>query len=400
MKNNILKKNSIFGYVIASIFVVHFFISIFTGKWIFSDNPYNSYTLQSLAWLEGRLDLGRNYEYLELAQFGGNYYVSFPPFPSYIMLPFAIMFGEHTPDGLIAFIVCIFGAWYAYKIGLKLLKNEYEAAFWTLFIYIGSNVLFLTLDGWVWFFAQNLCFTLTFMTIYYAIENKPAKSFCCFAMSIGCRPFQLIYLPILIFVFAEKNNKKNIKRYIISILPACIIGITYMLLNYARFGSVWEFGHNYLPEFLEASNGQFSFQYMIENMKCLFRFPYFTEDLQIHFYEFNGTAFWLVSPIFLSFCLLMIQSLYRGENKEKAERCFLFLSVSCISLHILWFTTHKTMGGWHFGNRYTVDALPFVYLAICKVLHKKNCFSNSIHFWLCIFGIFVNTIGTIVFYLT
>ena len=47
--------------------------------------------LQAQSWLEGRLDLGKDYPYLELAVFGGKYYVSFPPFPSYIMFPFAAL---------------------------------------------------------------------------------------------------------------------------------------------------------------------------------------------------------------------------------------------------------------------------------------------------------------------
>ena len=88
-------------------------VMMFTGHWPTHHNPYNSYTLQACAWLEGRLDLGRDYTWLELAIVDGRYYVSFPPFPSYVMLPFAALFGENTPDGLIALSVTLLSVVYA-----------------------------------------------------------------------------------------------------------------------------------------------------------------------------------------------------------------------------------------------------------------------------------------------
>ena len=46
------------------------------------------------------------------------------------------------------------------------------------------------------------------------------------------------------------------------------IAVSYMLLNYFRFGNILEFGHNYLPEFMEQSeHGQFSVHYMVNNFK-------------------------------------------------------------------------------------------------------------------------------------
>ena len=48
-------------------------------------NPYNSYALQAARWLEGHLDLAENYAHLEIASYGGRYFISFPPF-SEVML--------------------------------------------------------------------------------------------------------------------------------------------------------------------------------------------------------------------------------------------------------------------------------------------------------------------------
>ena len=93
-----------------------FFVAwTFTGQWPWKSQAYNSYILQAQSWLEGRLDLGRDYPYLELAIFNNKYYVSFPPFPSYVMLPF-LLIGWNSCDSMIAFAVSLLGAVYAFNI--------------------------------------------------------------------------------------------------------------------------------------------------------------------------------------------------------------------------------------------------------------------------------------------
>ena len=86
------------------------------GGTLFAHCPWDSYTLQSLAWLEGRMDLDRDYSYLELAIYNGKYYVSFPPVPSVVMLPFAVVFGEQTPNNLIIMLVTMLCAAAAFSI--------------------------------------------------------------------------------------------------------------------------------------------------------------------------------------------------------------------------------------------------------------------------------------------
>ena len=71
------------------------------GGTLFTHNGWDSYTLQADAWLHGRIALDRDYPYLELAIYQGQYYVSFPPFPAVLMLPFVLVFGLDTPNNLI-----------------------------------------------------------------------------------------------------------------------------------------------------------------------------------------------------------------------------------------------------------------------------------------------------------
>ena len=163
MKKQVLpntKKTDLSSFLVIalSMLAVYWVVWSFTGMWPWTKNFYNSYTLQACRWLSGHLDLGQNYSHLEIAVFEGKFFVSFPPFPSYVMLPFALLFGENTPDGWIALGVSLFGAWYVFKLFKHYEKSDSSAIFWTLFVTVCSNMVFISVNGWVWFFAQNLCF--------------------------------------------------------------------------------------------------------------------------------------------------------------------------------------------------------------------------------------------------
>ena len=69
-----------------SILCVYALFWVLTGRSpLFS--TYDSYVLQAVRWLSGHLDLGQNYDYLEIAKYAGRYFVSFPPIPSVLLLP-------------------------------------------------------------------------------------------------------------------------------------------------------------------------------------------------------------------------------------------------------------------------------------------------------------------------
>lgn len=116
MKKWLEKVDWIYVIVPLALLGTFWVIAAFTGQWPWQSNPYNSYALQTDSWLKGRLDLGQNYEWLELAIYQGKYFVSFPPFPSYVLIPFVVLFGTNTPDHLIALAVTIIGCIYAVKL--------------------------------------------------------------------------------------------------------------------------------------------------------------------------------------------------------------------------------------------------------------------------------------------
>lgn len=378
---------------------VFFVIWTFTGQWPWKSQPYNSYILQAQSWLEGRLDLGRDYPYLELAIFNNKYYVSFPPFPSYVMLPF-VLIGWNSCDSMIAFAVSLLGAVYAFKI-LKHFDIESKTAiFFTLLLTVGSNWLMTAQNAWVWFIAQNMAFTLSLMAIYYALKNKIGLSLAFLACAVGCRPFQILYLPALLYLIYNAHKAVNpedkiidiIKKRYLALVPMAVIALSYMILNSARFGNITEFGYNYLPEFTNSELGQFNLSYIKENIGSVFRLPSVNSSGIWEYPQFNGMCIFLISPIVISYIVYTVKAF---ALKQETDKKLIFIIIVIVILEILCITSHKTMGGSHFGNRYMNDILPAILLgtALLKPSSENKYF--NFNYILFLIGITLNIVGTV-----
>lgn len=373
----------------------------FTAQWPWKAQPYNSYILQTQSWLEGRLDLGKDIPYLELAIYNGKYFVSFPPFPSYVMLPF-VLIGFTSCDSMLAYAFSLAGAVYAYKILSHFGIKRNTAMFFTLFLTVGSNWLMTAQNSWVWFIAQNMAFTLCLMAIYYALKNKIGLSLALWACAVGCRPLQALYLPVLIYLMYSAHKTENpddsiaaiIKKRWTSLIPMAVIALSYMILNFARFKNPLEFGHNYLPEFTRVEEGQFSLSYAAKNLASLFRLPHI-KDGKFEYPAADGMCIFMVSPILISYFVYAARMFVKKEKKDlKLIAAAFILAV----IEIFAITAHKTMGGSHFGNRYINDILPFVFLSLAVMLPKDD---NIIKFNYPLFfaGLTLNILGTVSYFI-
>ena len=64
----------------------------------------------------------------------------------------------------------------------------------------------------------------------------------CFALVVGCRP-NLIFVSLLVPVILWK--RKSLKLFLFILIPYIIVAIPLCMYNYARFGSIFDFGVNY-----------------------------------------------------------------------------------------------------------------------------------------------------------
>ena len=374
----------------------------FTGKWPTSGNPYCSYTLQALAWLEGRLDLTGDYSWLELAVYEGKTYVSFPPFPSVVLLPFAAVFGRDTPDHIISLAFTCAGVVLAMRLYEALTGERERGAFFALYLYLANGYLFIAMQGWVWYLAQVMSFTLSLAALLCAAKGRGGAALALMACAFGCRPMVIVYLPMIAWLIVRHDGQISGRRaaesmvHIIrkkwcwAVVPLLIGGV-YMALNFARFGNPFEFGHTYLPEFQRAELGQFSLSYAQKNFAQLFRLPTPGEGGALRYDTFDCMAFWLIAPMWVTLAAAWAYALVRRRRECGA---MLVLAPLMLGAHLLIVCCHRTLGGYQFGNRYLVDMLPFAYAALAMFMPRGERFAAA-NVPLFFMGFAVNLIGTV-----
>lgn len=370
----------------------------FTGYWITEENPYRSYTLQACAWLDGRLDLGTDYPWLELAIYEGKYYVSFPPFPSLVLLPFAAIFGTNTPDHWISLVFSLVGIIYALRLYRTITGKYVMAEQYVLFLFLGNGYLFISLQGgWVWYMAQTMCFALSLMSLFYAVNQHMGRAFAFLACAFGCRPMVVVYIPLIVALVIKKTRIKTLVKKGYHLIPACMIIGFYLTLNAARFDNPFEFGHNYLPEFIRADEGQFSFSYAIKHLNQLLRLPQTGGEHGMLIYDtYDCMAFWLIAPMTILFIVLWVYALIKRRKECKTS---LIIVPMTVCIHLIIVCCHRTMGGYQFGNRYIIDMLPYVFYGLLS--YKQEQRIEKIE-WMNIplfaLGFSINLIGTVATY--
>ena len=385
--------------LIFCILAVYLVLWSMTGEWPFLPSTYHSYVLQANRWLQGHLDLGQNYSYLEIAEYAGKYFISFPPVPSVLVLPLCLVFGINTPDGLVAVAMGLIGAVCSLKMAWLVGRRGSSAIFWSLFLTVGSNFLHVGYSADVWYFAQTCAFAFTMLSLYHAMTDDLRTGWLplfFLALAFGCRPLQIVYTPLVVWLLWGKVKRSGftalsaLKRFWWWVIPPLCIGFFLMGLNFARFDNPFQFGHDYLPEFaVEKANGQFHLSYLADNWKRLWQLPGI-KDGRINFPTFNGCAFWIFSPIFLVFAVYFFKNLRRSIRKPSV-----LLAIGLILLHFAALCCHATMGGWQFGNRYPVDALPALFFALMILLREDDSDLRPLSVPLCLWGLGINLAGTV-----
>ena len=373
-------------------------LSLAYGMKPLKHDPRDSYTLMALAWRRGMLSLGQDYPWLELAIYNNDWYVSFPSVPALVMLPLTFFFDGNTPNTLVTGLY-LFGSYFAAYHLARRWREAGESALMALFMTAGCSLLDFSLFGGVWNQAQLLSFFLTTCFAVGITGDRPAQwglGLFCIALAVGCRPFQAVYVPFgLCALYHQLRGRRDgVAGTLIAMLPYLIApGLVALALgwyNWARFGNPLEFGHNYLPEFTrDPDKPQLALKYVLPNLKNQLRLPQIV-DHHIEFPRFEGFAFYLVNPIYVS---ALLAGLLRAVRR-RWDRWDSLLLVSFL-LEFFLLLMHKTMGGWHFGTRYLCDLVPMLLLFALRNTERSPAWEPAIG----ILGIAVNVAGSVAFHL-
>lgn len=381
------------------VLAVSFWVAGKTEANLFGPGVYDSYTKQALAWRQGNVSLGQDYPWLELVILDGEYYVSFPPTPSVPMFFLSFIFGENIPSGFVTLLYMIGGF-----IALFYLARRYfrpgQAMACAVFAVLGNSLLDLAVSGQgfsggVWYQAQVLGFLFTSLAFLLVDGQKKsgwAIGLICIALAVGCRPFNALYVPILLWLLYTHVKRDTLWHSVVAMIPYVIvpalIACAYGAYNYVRFGNPLEFGHALLPEYEQAQAPVFGLRYFMGNVRNIMR-PFSIQGGALLFPVVSGFAAYFTSPmVFMG----------GGRTLERAVRregdiVDAILGATLV-LHVVLFLMHRTFGTWQYGTRYLSDLLPaimYLFVRGCRPLRLWESFAMGAF-------ILLNTYGTIVFH--
>lgn len=388
---------------------IYLFLASGLGLELFEHSAHDSYTLAAMRWREGHIALGRDYPWLELAIYEGDYYVSFPPFPTVPMWLLTFIFDGNTPSMLVNFAMFLASTLLGFLTARSLGQAPEEAGAWAVGWTCGCNLLEVSLYGGVWNMAQGMSFCLTMLCVYGITRMRAQKCWryiapVAIACAVGCRPFQAVYVPVVLMALydavcadGEQSEWKRVARCVPYVIVPGMIAVAYGAYNYVRFGNIFEFGHNYLPEFVEAENGQFSLAYVGKNIKNILRWPEIDADGRLNFPHAFGFAFYIANPLYVVVTMRLCEAVYRRVRYQEKTLCALdALLLLGGAVHFFLLLLHKSFGGWQFGTRYLIDLLPM--LGLFALRRGKGI--RTPEGLLLIFAVCFNAYGAVVFHLT
>lgn len=347
-------------YLIGAMLALWALMHMLIGGSFFGPTFYNTYTRQAMAWRQGLLHLPEDVPYLELAVYKGEYYVSFPPLPSVVLLPLTFLFGMDTPDNLLVKLYTIGACLLLYEAIKRAGYEKKMAAALSFLIPFSSSLLPLTLNGAVWYHAQVLGFSLTIAAVCLLTMDRPTLALFCYALSVACRPFNALYGLPLLFTYWSLCSRERVslkdtaRRLLPGIGAGLLVAVAIGVYNYVRFGNPLEFGHNYLPEFSTQGGIQFSVNHVLNHLKTfLWSLPLYQAEDGLQFRTF-GYSMLLACPILLLMLIWTVVDLIK--RRMTREKIVVLLTFFLHAFFLLW---HRTFGGYQLGARYAVDLIPY-----------------------------------------
>ena len=204
-----------------------------------------------------------------------------------------------------------------------------------------------------------ICFAL-------APRPRPLLAGLFFALGFGNRTEVLLTAPVLLYLLIWRCETKpaNRREMLFSAVSFCVfpffLGVSTLAYNYARYGSVTDFGYERIPGLLKESwyrDGFFSLLAIPLNLHSMLleaawrvqnTFPFFVPNPM-------GGSIFASSP----FLFLLFQ-------KGECNRGILIASWIAILGMTLALFLHGNQGGWQFSYRYALILLPYFFLILLE----------------------------------
>ena len=264
------------------------FASLCARQTLTEHTPFNHYALQAEAWLHGRQDLENGppayAQGNDFAVFEGKTYISFPPFPALLMLPFVAMSGsaENFRDGQFILWLAGLAPAFLFLILEKLrrpdasgvarsTRSETANVVLAVLFALGTVYCFTAVQGTVWFAAQVAGTGVFALYVLFALDaERPLLAGVFLACAYMTRPPMLLaatlfaleairvctrdglpedgsFVARLQSTWSRLDKAKLVRAYVLFAIPILVAFAILSVMNHGRF-KTWDptVGHQYL----------------------------------------------------------------------------------------------------------------------------------------------------------
>jgi hypothetical protein len=265
---------------------------------------YNNYVLFAQALLHGRLWIDWPGPYIDAVLFDGHRYIVNDPIPGLLMLPAVAFWGLNANQTFLACVLAGVSVGATWKLCRRLGCSIGVTTWLTAFAFAGTDLLWGSMLGDVWFIAQTAAFAFTVLTLLeLAGPRRGWLTALYFALAIGSRFTLIMAVPAVAYWLAtgfekrENLNLRNIRFAALACLPFALAWVAY---NLARWHVPWDSGHTifYHEDNIGSAFGSpFSiahvpmqlWSFFLQGPILLSRFPYVQPSI-------GGLALTLTSP--------------------------------------------------------------------------------------------------------
>jgi hypothetical protein len=347
-----------------------------------STTPIDNYfNLLAEAILHGKIYLSNPPTTHDLTFYQGNWYVSFPPFPAILMLPFIAIWGVRGFNTVtFSLILAASTSVLVFLIMHRLLRRgwitlSYRGMTWLVALFsFGTVAWWLATTSRSALFSQTCTVFFCALSFWLALQESPPWSVgLSLTAAILCRPNVFLLFPALIAITIQIKLAQGIGKWkqilkwgIISGIPIFLGAVFLLSYNYLRFGNFFDFGYQTLngsEMIVERAQeyGIFNFHFIPENLKVMFlAFPWHLITQCKYFLpRGNGMSIFFTTPAMIYLFRRFKVSWWIGGCW-----CSIILSILLLSMY------HNT-GAMQYGYRYVMDFIIPIIMIIALNAGKK-----------------------------
>ena len=335
------------------------------------------------------------------------YFVSFPPAPSWLMMPLAAVWGYDVNDVWFTLffaalnILLMFFLLERLAVGGVTGRSRRDNLWLTALFGFGTVHLWCAILGQVWFTALIVGITFTLAYIICAIDaRRPLLAGIFLALAFATRT-PLVFSAIFFFAFLlfpggswigfqRERLRRAARKLALFCAPCLVVGIGLLWMNYVRFADFTEFGHSllaggmvrHIQEF-----GLFHWTYLSKNLSAAFTLlPQIQSEYPYVIVSRHGMSLLLTTPAFI---YLLWPRPAESDEQQFLHRLF-WVTVAVIAIPGF---LYQNTGFEQFGYRFSLDYT--VYLVALLALGRRPL--TWVFKALIVVGFIVNAFGAITF---